>query len=444
MSRQRTNSARALAARAIADIRFRGRALDQALADHSADIEHQHALIANLTYGAIRHYRELEHLLAALLNKPLPKKERSVHALLLAGLYERWHMATPAHAAVSETVAALKSLARPHLRGLVNAVLRRFDRERDSLLCALRESGPAVTSSHPDWLLDRLRDDYPDQWPAILEANQSRAPMWLRVNVNAIEPQQYLGRLSEAGIEAVQPLPAHAQALQLLQPVAVERLPGFTDGQVSVQDLAPQLVAPRLMVEPGMRVLDACAAPGGKTGHLLELAGGRIDLTALDIDPQRLSRVDETVRRLGFEARTVAADAAQPDDWWDGEVFDRILVDAPCTATGVIRRHPDIKILRRATDLAALAQRQVQMLEACWSMLRPGGCLVYATCSVLKIENNDAIAEFCRKNGPSARVDELRVDNITGVMTDEAGGLQLLPGTHDADGFYLARLWRSA
>jgi 16S rRNA (cytosine967-C5)-methyltransferase len=286
----------------------------------------------------------------------------------------------------------------------INAVLRRFLRERDAIVAAaLRD--PLAEYNHPAWWVERLRHDWPDQWRAILDANNRRPPMTLRVNARQGTAAEYAQRLAERGIAA---WAIGSHALVLAQPCPVTRLPGFAQGAVSVQDAAAQRAAPLLLgidecglsdfrLAPGARVLDACAAPGGKTGHLLELA--ELDLLALDRDPLRLERVDQTLARLGLRALTVAADAAEPAPWWDGQPFDAILLDAPCSASGIVRRHPDIRWLRRAADISALATTQARLLDALWPLLKPGGRMLYCTCSVFRAEGRHQIDAFLQRWG---------------------------------------------
>ncbi|MEL7025414.1 MAG: 16S rRNA (cytosine(967)-C(5))-methyltransferase RsmB [Pseudomonadota bacterium] len=435
---------RAAAARAISDVIDGGRSLDLALPSVRDRAGDQYSLTASLAYGVLRHRRVLEHWLGQMLNKPLSKRDRQVHALLLAGLFELWQQDTPRHAAVSQTVDALHTLKRPGLKGLANAVLRRFGREEAVLTSQIDTLRPAQRFSHPDWLTDRIGEDWNERAESILAENNKRAPMWLRVNQRRCKADAYVERLLAEGIEGAQRSHLAPHAVLLKAPLPVSALPGFDDGLVSVQDLAPQLAAPMLQAEPGMRVLDACAAPGGKTSHLQELTDNKLSLVALDRDARRLARVEETLARLGLDAECQQGDAAKPEDWWDGVPFERILIDAPCTATGVIRRHPDIKSLRRDTDVEPLVDTQRRILAALWPLLAPGGCLVYATCSILKAENAFQMADFCREIAPDVMFDELLNDNIKGVMSSPAGGVQLLPGTQGADGFYLSRLWRPA
>ncbi len=388
-------------------------------------------LAQELCYGTLRWWHRLDWLLHRLLDKPLKAKETEVHALLMLGLYQLAYMDIPPHAAVSETVAVTGLLKKKEwARGLVNAVLRRFQRERDQLEQALA-ADEAANNAHPAWLLEALQHAWPQRWQEIVAANNARPPMTLRVNRNHHSRDAYRAMLAETGIEATQS-PHAPDALTLERPMAVEQLPGFAEGWGSVQDAAAQLAAPLLDAKPGMRVLDACAAPGGKTGHLLELCPD-IDLTALDVEERRLERVAENLARLGVSAKLLAADAVEPDSWWDGQPFDRILLDAPCSASGVIRRHPDIKLLRQAEDIAQLARLQARILAALWPLLRPGGILVYATCSVLPQENSEQLANFLAKQEDAVN---LPLQQNWGEAT--AIGRQILPGQDGMDGFYYA------
>src|SRR5690606_19825118 len=365
---------------------------------------------------------------------PLRKREPRVHALLMVGLYQLLYMRVPPHAAVAETVEAARLMKKPWAVGLANAVLRRMQREREDLI-AQADAHPVGRSAHPDWLLAALQKDWADDWEAIVAANNARPPMTLRVNRRRVSRDDYLAALREAGVEAEPHLRAQ-DGIRLVAPLDVTALPGFGEGQVSVQDAAAQLAADVLDPGPGDRILDACAAPGGKTAHLLERAspGRRV---AVDGEAARLDRVAENLARLDLSASLLHGDAAKPDGWWDGEPFDRILVDAPCSATGVIRRHPDIKLLRRHKDIDALAGLQARILDALWPLLAPGGRLVYATCSVLAVENSAQVAAFVRRH-PEALPLPLAVDwgRVAGF------GRQVLPGEDDMDGFFYAALTR--
>lgn len=431
-------SPRAAAARALAAVADRGRSLDDALAAETAACrDGDRALAAEMAYGAVRWHYTLRALTGRLLERPLPKREGPVAALIEVGLYQLWRMRVPDHAAVGETVAACRELGRPRMRGLVNAVLRRFQRERDSLLEAVLanpQADPEAVWSHPRWLLDALAADWPDEWEAIAAANNERAPMWVRVNLHRTDAASWRQRLPD-GVEAAS-LPGVPSALRLSRPLPVEELPGFAAGEVSVQDGAAQLAAPLLGAAPGMRVLDACAAPGGKTLHILESVAGDASVTALDADAGRLERVREALARGGYSAGLLCGDAAEPAAWWDGERYDRILVDAPCSATGVIRRHPDIRMLRRPADVGRLAARQLAMLRALWPLLAPGGRLVYATCSVLRAENTGVVAAFAAAEPEAGVGKPLPDDNIRDLMQADEAGFQLFPGRNGLDGFF--------
>lgn len=404
--------------------------MDAALAEAQAKIRNpaDRALLAAMAFGVVREWRVLDALAAGMWKKPPPPLAQ---ALILVGLYQLRSMRVPPHAAVHATVAASNALRMPKLRGMVNALLRRFQRDRANLEGAV-SSSPAMQTSHPDWLASALRKDWPEQWQQILEENNRPAPMVLRVNPRQISREKYLKRLAHAGLAAT--ACEHApMALQLSEPVTVDELPGFKDGQVSVQDAAAQLAAPLLDIQPGMRVLDACAAPGGKAAHCLELVD--CEMLALDIDDQRLQLVEESFGRLRLTGTTRCADAAAVGDWWDGTPFDRILVDAPCTGTGVIRRHPDIKWLRRDRDVQALAARQRALLDSLWPVLAANGVLLYATCSTLRAEGTTQIKGFLSDN---ADAEDYPITADWGSA--EAAGRRIAPGQDAMDGFYYARL----
>ena len=428
---------RALAADAVLRVLARGETLDAALdaartgdergtPDGSQLADRDRAQVQALAYGAVRWHHRHRALLKVLLDRPLQSGDRTLEALLSVGLFQLADPEQPDYAAISATVAAARLLGLERAAGLVNATLRRYQRDAPALLANL-ECEPAAWYSHPEWLLRRLQEDWPDRWQAIAIANQCHPPMWLRVNRLRTTVDDYAARLTaELGLSATT-LAEFPDALKLPSPVSVQRLPGFAEGLVSVQDAASQRAAPLLAPGSGMRVLDACAAPGGKTTHLLECAGGELALTAVDISPERLAQVAANLRRLGLEATLRAGDATEPASWWDGQPFDRILVDAPCTATGVLRRHPDIKLLRRTSDLAALVARQRLLLDRLWPLLRPGGQLLYSTCSVLRAENAAVVDAFLTSLPPGAARRSL-----------PGPGLQLLPGDPDTDGFYYA------
>jgi 16S rRNA (cytosine967-C5)-methyltransferase len=384
------------------------------------------AAVQDLAYGTCRWLGTLREVLRLLLRKPATDSE--VEALLLVALYQLEWTRAPAHAVVDGAVRTCVQLGKASAKGLVNAVLRRFLRERATLLQQARGT-PVGRFSYPRWWIEEMQRTYPDRFEAVLDAGNLHPPMTLRVNRRCLSVEAYLLALREAGIPAEQVGPA---AVLLQQPMAVDSLPGFASGWVSVQDLSAQRAAALLDVADGMRVLDACAAPGGKSAHLLETAA--IELTAVDRDPRRLQKVRANLDRLGLGACLVAADAAALEDWWDGRPFQRVLLDAPCSASGVVRRHPDIKWLRRAEDLEGLAREQTRLLSALWQTLTPGGTLLYATCSLFPVENQARIADFleAHKNARRLPITEL-------AQTDG----QLLPDARQ-DGFFYALLQKLA
>ncbi|MGZ4957691.1 MAG: 16S rRNA (cytosine(967)-C(5))-methyltransferase RsmB [Methylomonas sp.] len=393
------------------------------------------AFIQALCYGVIRHYFALDFILKQLLGKPLKAKDGDIRALLLVGLYQLQHMRVKPHAAVSETVAATKH--KPWARSLVNAVLRQYLRDTEALERACASDAQARLN-HPDWMIRQLKQCWPEEAEQILLANDQAPPMALRVNLLQGSRGEYLDLLTEQGI-AAHTVACCDSALLLDQPIGVEFLPGFNQGRVSVQDLAAQLAAKLLDVQPGQRVLDLCAAPGGKTAAILERQPEVQSLLAVDVAEQRLSRVTDNLQRLKLKADTLVADASQPETWAAGRQFERILLDAPCSGFGVIRRHPDIKLLRRETDIAALQSLQSRILEAAWQMLVPGGVLLYATCSVLKQENELQIEEFLSHH---ADAEEIPIHGAWG--TARPHGRQILTGNLQMDGFYYARLGKAA
>ncbi|HXS80192.1 MAG TPA: 16S rRNA (cytosine(967)-C(5))-methyltransferase RsmB [Gammaproteobacteria bacterium] len=382
-------------------------------------------LLAALVLGSLRWHYRLEWQAQRLLARPLARGQTALGALLRVGLMQLQELRIPPHAAVSATVDAAALLGARNAGGLVNAVLRRFQREREQLDQAALDM-PEARFAHPRWLIEALRADHPDAWQAILGANNAAPPFWLRVNLARTTRAEYLEKLAVAGLAATAAADVDSAVL-VSQPVGVASLPGFGAGEVSVQDVSAQRAAPLLALAHGQRVLDACAAPGGKTGHILEAIGGRGEVWAVDRDAERIERVRENLDRLGLEAKLVTGDAAAPDGWWDGRPFDRILIDAPCSATGVIRRHPDIKVLRRPADVDRAVLLQARLLRALWPLLKPGGRLVYATCSVLRRENVAQIDAF--------RAQEPAIEPVEGVAS-----LQLKPEEAGGDGFYYAGL----
>lgn len=429
-----TPNLRALAATTLHQVVDKGQSLSQVLPAQQEKVRdgRDKALLQQLCYGVLRQLPSLDFLVSQLLEKKLPNKQRAVHFLLMVGVYQLTSMRIPEHAAVAETVAGVVKLKQPRLKGLVNAILRNFQRQSEALQSKLSQSAEPVKFNHPGWLLKRLQQHYPDNWQAITEANDRAAPMWLRPNQQKNSAQEYFERLCEQSIEANPPLKSGAIKLKTAKDVFA--LPGFADGDVSVQDAAPQFAAALLDPQPGEQVLDACAAPGGKTAHIAEYCPELAQLVAVDLEQTRLKRVHENLARLGIQAKVVCGDAAKPESWWSGSQFDRILVDAPCSATGVIRRHPDIKWLRRDSDIQALAELQSEILDAMWGLLKPGGILLYATCSVLPEENSEQIASFLTTHADAEYIPLSEADTV------ETPGWQLLPGEQDMDGFYYAKL----
>jgi 16S rRNA (cytosine967-C5)-methyltransferase len=402
----------------------------QSIADHTIRAQTQ-----ALSYGVLRWYGRLVGLLGLLLEHPLKAKDQDIRFLLMLALYELSDARNPDYAIVSAVVDMATTVGKPWAKGLLNAVLRRFIRERQELERRL-ESDLGAHYSFPEWMIRCLQRDWPQHWRALLNASNRQAPMFLRVDLNAIERDEYLHllRQQDIGAEAVARV---ATAVRLLKPCAVETLPGFNDGKVSVQDAAAQQAAPLLDPQPGERILDACAAPGGKTLHVLQQQTQLEALHAVDVQPERLQRVRENLRRASLEAKVKlhASDVVSTRDWWDGRPFDRILLDVPCTATGVIRRHPDIKWLRRERDVAALVEQQRNILMSVWPTLAPGGLLLYCTCSLLRGENEQQIAWFLQQQSDASIA---AVDLPEGIAC--AYGVQILTGDSDMDGFFYACL----
>ncbi len=429
-------TARAVAARVVAAV-VHGRSLDDALDEQFARLPKvlgsERALIQEMSYGTVRWLLRLEPLLQGLLDKPLKEKDDDLRALLLVGLYQLLSMRVAKHAAVKETVEAVRVLKMDWAKGLVNAVLRRALREENAIAARVAAD---ETFACPPWLLARIKEEYPDDWRNIAEALNARPPMTLRVHLGKTTRPAYHEKLAAEGL-AAEDLADFEAALRLTTPVPVERLPGFPAGEISVQDAAAQLAAPLLDVRPGMRVLDACSAPGGKAAHVLERTPGA-QLSALDIDAQRLMRVRENFSRLGLCGEILAGDATHPANWWDGKPFDRILLDAPCSGTGVIRRHPDIRLHRTPEDIGRLAATQAALLDALWPLLAPGGKLLYVTCSILHEENRRAIEVFLGRT-PAAACAPLDHPGLARHAEFDGFGYRLRP-TAETDGFYYAVL----
>jgi 16S rRNA (cytosine967-C5)-methyltransferase len=426
---------RANAAKILARVIAEGASLDQVLSPGlEAVATVDRALLQQLCYGTLRSYHRLDGVLSQLLKKPLKKKDADLRALMLCGLHQLLEMRTPPHAAISETVEACRALKKNWATGLVNGVLRRCSRESEALLSKL---STAQQSSHPGWLFDAISRHWPAQAQQVLAAGNGHPPMCLRVNRRLLGRDEYLLQLQAAGIDASSCVYAE-DGIRLQAPVDVERLPGFGEGLVSVQDEAAQLAADLMSIGEGDRVLDSCCAPGGKACHLLERQPAIAELVAMDSDSARLDRVVENLSRLGLAANVMQGDATTPPRELEAESFDQLLVDAPCSGSGVIRRHPDIKLLRRAEDIPAFATTQLAILQGLWPLLKPGGQLLYATCSILPEENSGVIGAFLA-GCDSAKLLPLAVD--WGIECD--GGRQLLPSVDGADGLFYALLQKT-
>lgn len=393
------------------------------------------AFARNLAYGVLRWLTALEWLASGLLAKPLKRRDRDVYRLVLLGLQQLWHDQTASHAAINETAECARLLRKPWAVNLVNAVLRRFQREQEQLLGRLGQEEQRF--AHPDWLLKAIQEDWPEEWRGIVDANNLQAPLWLRINRRKADEAVLRSELQSAGFELCNH-PYASDAISISPAAAVSRIPGFEKGWLSVQDPAAQLARDLLNPQPGDRILDACAAPGGKTAHLLESCPG-VSLTALDRQAQRLEQIHQTLGRLDLQAETKLADAARVEVWWNGKKFNKILLDAPCSATGVIRRHPEIKWLRSRSQVDAVVQTQSELLKALWPLLEAGGILVYATCSVLKCENDQQIERFLNGHADAGI-------SAPDVLWGERGsfGCQILPGMAQMDGFFYAVLRKNS
>ena len=429
---------RLAAARALAAVLSGKASLNSSLPAQLDKVdERDRGLTQDLAFGTARWQPRLDLLAAQLLQKPFKAADADVQALLLVGLYQLFYSRIPAHAAIGETVGCADKLKKPWAKGLLNAVLRRAQREGEELLAGM-ERDPVVRTAHPRWLQKSLKAFWPEQWEAICAANNAHPPMILRVNRRHHSRDAYLALLAEAGV-AASACQFSRDGIVLAEACDVRALPGFAEGWVSVQDEAAQLSADLLELAPGQRVLDACCAPGGKTCHLLEAESGLAHVVAIDLEAKRLTRVRENLDRLKLDAELIACDARDTASWWDGKPFQRILLDAPCSATGVIRRHPDIKLTRQADDIPALASLQGELLDALWPTLEVGGMLLYATCSSLPTENTEVIDAFLART-PGAR----ELDLATEAGLRQPHGRQLLAQEGGHDGFYYAKLIKIA
>ena len=426
---KKATNLRSLAAQLIERVVDKGESLSAILPGAQKTLaDKDGALLQELCFGVMRTLPQLEALIGKLMERPLTGKQRVLHYLIMVGLYQVLYTRVPAHAALAETVAGAEVLKRANLKGLINGVLRQFQRQQETLIAEV-DQGPQ-RYWHPGWLLKRLQAAWPEQWQQIVEANNQRPPMWLRVNRQHHSREAWLALLQaeeKAAFTGDTP-----DALRLESPAPVSQLPGFDQGWVTVQDLSAQRCALLLEPQDKERILDLCAAPGGKTTHILEIAP-KANVLAVDIDEQRLSRVHENLQRLGMQAEVRQGDGRKPEEWCGEQQFDRILLDAPCSATGVIRRHPDIKWLRRDRDIAELASLQREILQAVWPRLKSGGTMIYATCSILPEENHQQIAAFLAEH-----------DDAIGekLPQGEINGWQVFPSVDGGDGFFYAKLMK--
>ncbi len=431
---QKNKNVRALAAKCCYNIVDKGRSLNTELPKFQSLLEGKDkGLLQEICFGVLRYLPELEHDIRQFMQKSITGKQRVFHFLLIVGVYQIKHMRIPDHAAVSETVSAVNALKNRHMKSFINAVLRNYVRALNKNQLK-KSSADAVKYNHPSWFIKKLQTSYPEKWASILEANLQKPPMWLRVNQQHHSSSSYQKLLSKESIsiDSIEPI---SNAIALTHPIDVNKLPGFEEGWVSIQDAAAQQAAYLLDCQAEDNVLDCCAAPGGKTCHILEKTPSIRSMTAIDIEPERLIRVHENLQRLNLTANVIASDATTPEKWWDKNLFDRILLDVPCSGTGVIRRHPDIKWLRKASDIDSLIILQSNILKKCWSLLKPGGTLLYATCSILPEENSKQIENFIEHTDDATLIP---IENSKNSI-----GWQLLPDEHNTDGFYYAKLLKS-
>jgi len=428
---------RAQAAQVLIQV-LNGKSLDAVLQNRGESAQ-ERGLLRTLCYGTVRWYWRLQAALEQLSSQRPHELDMEIRALALIGLFQLLHTDIAPHAAVAETVEAARKLKLNRATGFLNAILRRCQREAQQITGKI-DGQLSTRTAHPQWLVEQLQQDWPQQVEAILDANNQHPPFWLRVNTSRISVEAYTNRLNAQGIGSTRSLHA-PDALLLAHAVDVESLSGFDEGLVSVQDAAAQMAAHFLGAQQDERVLDACAAPGGKTCHVLELQPALKEMVAIDNSTQRLRRVQSNLKRLQQQATMITGDAADPPSWWSGELFDRILLDVPCSATGVIRRHPDIKLLRRPSDIERLCLEQANMLSQLWSLLKPGGRLLYASCSMLKAENARVITAFLAQH-PEAVDNSSTTSEKFGLVTTapELPGLVIQAGEQNMDGFYYACL----
>lgn len=432
---------RVKAAQVVDAVVNKGRSLDRAIEKANLDDDNsQKSLFKAICFGTIRFYWELKLQLGQYVSRPIRRKDNIIETLLIIGLFQIKKTRIPPHAIVIQTVEAVRFLKKPNLTAFVNAVLRSVIRSKSKEF--INENEEALFN-HPAWLIKMLKNSWPRNWQEIIENNNKQAPMWLRVNQKKITSKDYLKKIAHSlnlSIDEVGYIGDLGQSICLKNPISIKLLPDFYNGHVSVQDGGAQIAAECLLSGNGGRILDACAAPGGKTGQLIEKINDDSEVTAVDIDLDRAEIIRENLSRLELKANIITADVANTKSWWDSKLFDLILIDAPCSATGVIRRHPDIKHLKREKDIDVLNKIQVNIVNSLWALLKPGGKLLYVTCSVL-IEENDSVISELKKMHPDVLVNNLLLNNnIHDVMHKTDHGYQLLPGTKEMDGFYFSYL----
>ncbi|WP_444996226.1 16S rRNA (cytosine(967)-C(5))-methyltransferase RsmB [Aliikangiella sp. IMCC44359] len=428
------------AIRWLSQVVDKGRSVNHLLAEYSTNQEpalspQQKALAKQLLFGCLRFYFQLKTLADNLMAKPLKPKDHDVLMSVILGLYQIKYLSTPDHAAISESVELAKKLRKSWATGLINGVLREYQRNHEAIEAKLQKSIQFQTA-HPGWIVKKIKQDWSDEANGIVQNNNLQAPMILRVNQLRLTREQYLKQLEVLDLSA-KLHPVASDAIILDNAVDVMKLPGFTQGEVTVQDAAAQLAVEMLDLQPGQKVLDGCAAPGGKTTHILQRESS-VQLTSVELSPARAEKIRQTLARMQLNSQVMTADITQIERWWDGQLFDRILLDVPCSATGVIRRNPDVKIHRKVTDIQPLVTLQQTILDQCWSLLKPGGILVYATCSVFKVENEQQIQIFQAKHKPTVLQMPEAIHNS--LSRRAAVGYQIVPGEFQMDGFYLCGL----
>ena len=414
------------------------RSLDRAIEQAHKDIDdNEKPLLTNICYGTLRFYWELKAKIDQLLSQPLKEKDKIIENLLQSAIFQIDKTRIPDHAVVSQTVEASRKLNKGHFSSLINGILRTYLRsDRD-----IEKITEEIKFNHPNWMIEKIKQDWPLNWEQILKKNNDRAPMWLRVNQKKIETKKYLKQFltDESKIEADN-MQLNDYAICLKTPISVKYLPGFEEGYVSIQDGAAQLAVDVLLENKSGRILDACAAPGGKTAQLIENIDSTSTVTAIEMDSERAELINENLLRLGHSTEVIVDDASDIESWWDSIFFDLILLDAPCSSSGVIRRHPDIKHLRRKDDIYTFQKKQLKIISAIWKILAPKGRLLYVTCSIFKEENDEVMNQFLEKHDNVALQDLLLNNNILEKMIKTRYGYQLFPGTINTDGFYFSCL----